>query len=479
MSKKTKWILIAASILLILLIALAKMGVFGKAEGLKVTAEKASKRTIIEVVNASGKVYPEVEVKVSPDISGEITELTVKEGDTVKRGQLLARIYADVYNIQKNQAASGVAQSQAQVNIQQAQVSSSEAQVNNSQASSEALKSQLNQAERSYNMQKQLFNDKVISQNEFNVAEASYRTAQANYNAALQSIRSAQAGVQSAQAGVQSARAGVQTSQASLQRASKDLGRTSIIAPSDGVVSLLNVKLGEKVAGNSFNVGTEMLRIADMDKIEIRVDVGENDVPKVKLGDSALVSVDAYSDRKFKGIVTQIASSNNGASNQLGAATNDVTQYKVYIRILKASYQDLLGKGTFPFRPGMSANADIQTRRVENVISVPLNAVTTRDKNDSTKTVKEKPVDENETVAAPSSEDDDIEVIVFVKDSSNKVKKYPVKTGIQDNYYIEIKEGLKGGEEVITGPYDVVSKLLTKDKKVKVVDKKELYDKKE
>jgi HlyD family secretion protein len=479
MTKKTKWILISASALLLVLIILAKVGAFGKSEGLKVTAEKAKQRTIIEVVNASGKVYPEVEVKVSPDISGEITELTVKEGDTVKRGQLLARIYADVYNIQKNQAASGVAQSQAQVNIQQAQVNNSRAQVDNSRAASEAVKSQLDQAERSYNMQKQLFNDKVISQSEFNVADAAYRTAQANYNAAMQGIKSAQASVQSAQAGVQSAQAGVQTSQANLQRASKDLGRTSIIAPSDGVVSLLNVKLGEKVAGNSFNVGTEMLRIADMDKIEIRVDVGENDVPKVKLGDSALVSVDAYSNRKFKGLVTQIASSNNGASNQLGGATNDVTQYKVYIRILKESYADLLGKGNFPFRPGMSANTDIQTRRVVNVISVPLNAVTTRDKSDSTKTGKEKNTEEENNTPNPSGNDDDIEVLVFVKDSSNKVKKYPVKTGIQDNYYIEITEGLKGGEEVITGPYDVVSKLLTVDKKVKVVDKKELYEKKD
>ncbi len=465
MNKKTKWILIGLSILVVLLIVLSKVGVFGKKEGLKVTAEKAQKRTIIEVVNASGKVYPEVEVKVSPDISGEITELTVKEGDTVKRGQLLARIYADVYNIQKNQAASGVAQSQAQVNIQQAQVS-------NSRAASEALRAQQEQAQRNYNMQRQLYNDKVISQSEFNIAEANYKTAQANYNAAMQGIRSAEASVQSA-------RAGVQTSQASLQRADKDLGRTVIVAPSDGVVSLLNVKLGEKVAGNSFNVGTEMLRIANMDKIEVRVDVGENDVPKVKVGDSALVTVDAYSNRKFKGLVTQIASSNNGAANQLGAATTDVTQYKVYIRILKDSYADLLGKGTFPFRPGMSANADIQTKTVQNIITVPINAVTTRDKNDSTGNKSITATTNKESNTAITTEEDDIEVVVFVKDPTNKVNKVSVKTGIQDINYIEIVSGLKGGEEVITGPYDVVSKLLAKGKQVRVVDKKELYDKKE
>ncbi|MFN0081575.1 MAG: efflux RND transporter periplasmic adaptor subunit [Ferruginibacter sp.] len=462
MNKKTKWILIGIGILLVLLIALSKLGVFGKEEGTSVTAEKAATRNITEIVNASGKIYPEIEVKVSPDISGEITELTVAEGDTVKKGQLLARIYADVYNIQRSQAASGVAQSQAQVNVSQAQVS-------NSQAALDALKAQQEQAERNYNMQKKLYDEKVISANEFNVADANFKTAIANYNAAVQSIRGGQASVQSAKASVQSAKD-------NLAKANTDLGRTAIVAPMDGVVSLLNVKKGEKVAGNSFNVGTEMLRIADMDKIEIRVDVGENDVPKVKLGDSALVSVDAYSERKFKGIVTQIASSNNGAATSgLSAATTDVTQYKVYIRILKESYADLLGKGTFPFRPGMSANADIQTKTQRNVITVPINAVTTRDKNDSLTIDKKKAqvsdnVDQNAT-------DDDIVVVVFVKGADNKVTRVPVKTGIQDINYIEITSGLKAGDEVVTGPYDVVSKTLKKGTQVKVVDKKALFEK--
>ena len=464
MSKTTKWILISVGILLVLLVILSKTGAFGKDEGTKVTAEKAVQRTITEVVNASGKIYPEIEVKVSPDISGEITELTVQEGDTVKRGQLLARIYADVYNIQRSQAASGVEQSRAQVSISQAQV-------DNSQAALAALQAQQEQAERTYNMQKKLFDEKVISANEFNVSDANYKTSRANYNAAVQSIRGGQAGVQSARAGVQSA-------QQNLAKANTDLGRTAIIAPMDGVISLLNVKKGEKVAGNSFNVGTEMLRIADMDKIEIRVDVGENDVPKVKLGDSALVTVDAYSERKFNGLVTQIASSNNGASGGGGlTGATDVTQYKVYIRILKESYADLLGKGSFPFRPGMSANADIQTKTQRNVITVPINAVTTRDKNDTTGTAKKKNKDDETNTSSSSA--DEPEVVVFVKGKDNKVSRIPVKTGIQDINYIEITGGLKGGEEVITGPYDVVSKTLKKGKQVKVVDKKELFTKKD
>lgn len=448
MTKKIKWIIAGSVFVVGALIVGSKMGKFGKKSAEKVTSEKVQRRTIIEVVNASGKVYPEVEVKVSPDISGEITELTVQEGDTVKKGQLLARIYADIYSIQKDQANYGVSQSQAQVA--------------NSKATLEGIKAQMEQAQKSFDMQKQLFDDKVISKSELNVAEASLKTARANFDAALQGINGAAASVSSAQA--------------VLDKANKDLSRTEIIAPMDGVVSLLNVKKGEKVAGNSFNVGTEMLRIANMDKIEVRVDVGENDIPKVKLGDSALVSIDAYSDRKFKGIVTQIASSNNGASTQsvLSSATNDVTQYKVYVRLLPESYLDLLGKNSFPFRPGMSASADIQTKTQTNVLSIPINAVTTRDINDTAvKKINIKEDGDN----TPAKNLDDMEVVVFVIDKQFKVKKVKVKTGIQDINYIEIVEGLKEGDQVVSGPYEVVNKTLNDGMEIKIVDKKELFEK--
>ncbi|HNU88714.1 MAG TPA: efflux RND transporter periplasmic adaptor subunit [Ferruginibacter sp.] len=449
MSKSLKWILISVGILLVLMVVLSKTGAFGKDEGLKVTAEKVQKRTITEIVNASGKIYPEIEVKISPDISGEITELNVQEGDSVKKGQVLARIYADIYNIQRNQAASGVEQTQAQVA--------------NSQAAIDALKAQMEQAQRTYDRQKKLFDDKVISKSEFEMADANLKSSTANYNAAKQGIRGGQASVESARA--------------NLEKANKDLSRTAVIATMDGVVSLLNVKQGERVVGSNLMSGTEMLRIADMSKIEIRVDVGENDVPKVKLGDSANVEVDAYSNRKFKGIVTQIASSNNGAATQSAlSTTSDVTQYKVYIRLLPDSYKDLIGKGAFPFRPGMSANADIQTKTHANVLSVPINAVTTRDKNDSTKTDKKK--DESNVKSTTSSSEDDLDVVVFVIDKEGKVSKQKVKTDIQDINYIEITEGLKDGQEVVTGPYDLVSKTLKDGKKVKVIDKKDLFEKK-
>ena len=453
MSKTVKWILISLVVLVAALVGLKVAGVFGKNEGIKVTAEKVQKRTIIEVVNASGKIYPEVEVKVSPDISGEITELNVQEGDSVKKGEIVARIYADIYSIQANQAASGVAQSQAQVA--------------NSQASLEALKANMDQSEKSFKMQKQLYDEKVISSNEFNVADAAYKTALANYNAARQGIRGGQAAVQSAQA--------------NLAKANKDLGRTAVIAPMDGVVSLLSVKKGERVVGSNMMAGTEMLRIADMSKIEIRVDVGESDVPKVHLGDSAIVTVDAYSDRKFKGIVTQIASSNNGAASQTALAntSNDVTNYKVYVRLLPQSYADLLGKGNFPFRPGMSASADIQTKTHPMVLSVPINAVTTRDLKDSSAKADKKMADADAKVMKETTNMDDLEVVAFVIDTGGIVRKVKVKTSIQDINYIEITEGLKAGEQVVSGPYEVVSKTLKTKDKVKVVDKKEIFEKKD
>ena len=446
MSKTVKWILWGTGALIALLVILKIAGAFGQDEGIKVTTEKVQKRNITEVVNASGKIYPAVEVKVSSDNSGEITELDIREGDTVKKGQILARIYADVYSIQRNQAASGVVQSQAQMA--------------NSQASIDALAAQQEQAQRTFDMQKQLYDEKVISTNEFNTADANLKTAKANYNAALQNIRSGKANIQSAQA--------------SLEKADKDLSRTTITAPMDGVVSLLNVKKGEKVVGNNLMAGTEMLRIADMNEIELRVDVSEGDIPKVQLGDSAVIDVEAYSNRKFKGIVTQIANSNNGASTETeqSNSSTDVTNYRVYIRLLPESYSDLIGKGSFPFRPGMNANADIQTKTHLNVLSVPVNAVTPRDKNDTLAVNKKEGNTENINTSAADS----LELIVFVLDSNNTVRKAKVETGIQDINYIEITGGLKEGDEVVTGPYDVVSKTLKVKDKVKVVDKKDLFE---
>lgn len=458
MSKKVKWIIVILVVLIIAIIALKKAGVIGGKDGTEVAIEKVATRTIIETVNASGKIYPEVEVKVSPDISGEITELNVQEGDSVKKGQVLARIFADIYALQQQQAS-------AVVNQQQYQVS-------NTQAQLEGLKSAMNQAEVTYRRQKQLLEDKVISQSEFETAENAYNNAKSNYNASLRSIDAGNASVQSARA--------------NLARASKDVSRATLVAPMDGIVSLLNVKQGERVVGTAQMAGTEMMRIADFKSIEIRVDVPENDVPKVHIGDSAIVSVDAYINRKFKGVVYQIASSQNGAITA-GTVTSssDVTNYKVYIRLLQSSYNDLIDPArprSFPFRPGMTASADIQTKTKANVLSAPINAVTTRDKNDKDQPKKAAgDKEENKGVgqddAAPSSGDDDKEIVVFVFDkATSTVKKVKVQTGVQDTRFIEITGGLKAGEEIVSEPYNTVYKILRDGMKVNVVDKSKLFE---
>jgi HlyD family secretion protein len=455
MKKRTYWIIGGLLAVIILLIVLKNSGAIGKEEGVKVATEKVTRRTISETVNASGKIFPEIEVKVSPDVSGEIVELQVEEGDSIKKGQILARIYADIYTTQRDQAS-------AIVNQQQAAVENNRAQL-------ESLKSALDLAQRTYNRQKQLLSDKVISAAEFEQAENALQVAKANYNAAIQGIRSGQAGVQSARS--------------SLLRANKDLSRTVVVAPMDGVISLLNVKKGERVVGNSMMAGTEMMRIADMSKIEVRVDVGENDIPKVHVGDSALVEVDAYNNRKFKGIVTQIASS-SATTGQQAAPTNDVTNFKVYIRLLPDSYRDLIDPQrpkNFPFRPGMTASADILTKTKKNVLAVSINAVTTREKgsdNIAEDKNDKKLQDDVEQDVEKSSLSSDLEEVVFVLQPDKKVKRVKVKTDIQDINYIEVVEGLRENDEIITAPYNVISRTLKEGMKVQVVPKDKLFESK-
>ncbi len=450
MNKTLKWLIIILSAVIVILIVLKASGVIGKKEGIAVTEEAVATRDITETVYASGKIYPEVEITLAPDISGEIVELNVEEGDSVRKGQVLARIYGDIYATQRDQAA-------AIVNQQQAQVS-------NARAMLAAQEAQLEQAEKTYKMQKQLFDEKVISQNEFNAAVAAYETALANVNASKQSIKSAIAGVGSAQAG--------------LMKADKDISRATLTAPMSGIISLLKVKEGERVVGSSMMAGTEMMRIADMSKIEVRVDVGENDIPKIHVGDSAVIEVDAYNNRKFKGVVTQIGSSYIGAgtasiSSTSSSASTDVSNYQVRVRIDPSSYQDLIGTGKkkYPFRPGMSASADIQTQKKTNVISVPINAVTTRERPDSIK-------NKMRTESGNTFGNNDLDIVVFIIQPDGTVKKQSVITGIQDINYFEIKEGLKTGDKVVTGPYEVVSKTLKEGDKVRVVDKSKLFEKK-
>lgn len=452
MNKKLKWFLIILVILIVAIVVYKKLA--GNADaGEKVTVEKISRKTIVETVTASGQIYPEIEVKISPDISGEVTELNVQEGDSVYKGMVLARIFADIYALQRDEASSQVNQSQATVD--------------NSTASLEVSKASLDQAKQAYDRNKSLFDQKVISKSEFEQFETNLRSAQATYNAAQQSIRGLKAGVQAAQTG--------------LTRANKDLGRTTLIAPMNGVVSSLKIKKGERVAGNSFNIGTEMMTVSDMSVLEVRVDVGENDIVKVNIGDSADIEVDAYNNRKFKGVVTQIASSTKSSGSAL-ATSNDVTNYEVRIRLDKSSYQDLIdpsGKRKFPFRPGMNANADIKTKRKDNVIAVPIGAVGARVKGSEMSIADKKKegeaaAEESGTAVSPAGAGE-LEEVVFVLQPDGTVKKIVVVSGIQDVNYFEIISGIKEGDQVVTGPYVSVSKTLKDGMKVKVVEKEKLF----
>jgi HlyD family secretion protein len=457
MKKKTLYIIGGLIGLIILLLILKSTGVIGGNDAIKVTAEKAAYRDIIQTVSASGKIYPEIIVSISSDVSGEIVDLPVKEGDSVTRGQVVAKIYADIYSSIKTRSAASVNQTQAQLA--------------NAKASLGAYQATLDQQQAAFERTQKLYNLKVISRQEFEQAQSAYQQALANYNAAKQQINSS--------------KYALAASRADLQQAVENLHRTTITAPMSGYVTYLPVKKGERVVGTAQMSGTEIMRVSDMDTMEVQVDVGENDVPKVFIGDTALIEVDAYNNRKFKGIVTQIASSSQDLASQLTATTSSsasqVTNYTVHIRILENSYKDLLDPKHpehFPFRPGMSANVDIQTQHHIHVLSVPIAAVTTANstagiaksmhKDDSTSTA--------DTSAGTTHPDHAENVVVFVIQKDGTVKAVPVTTSIQNDNYIEITSGLKEREEVVSAPYTAISQLLHNGSKVNVVPRSQLFE---
>jgi HlyD family secretion protein len=319
------------------------------------------------------------------------------------------------------------------------------------------VEAQFRNAELSFNRSKTLWEQKVVSDAEFDAAKSSYEVAKAEKDAAFQSLKSAEYGVES--------------SEASLKEARENLTKTAIISPSDGTVSKLSVEIGERVTGASqFSAGTEIMRIANLESMEVNVEVNENDIVRVSNADTCLIEVDAYLDKKFKGIVTEISTS----ANTQGVSADQITNFNVKIRILPESYAEMVDTGSSirsPFRPGMSATVDIQTETVYNVLSVPIQSVTTR--LDTTGVVKEEDVNKE----AAASKEEVKEYIFLVKDS--KAVMQEVKTGIQDNTYIEIKSGLEDGQEVITAPYRAISRRLKNDDVVKVVDKKDLYTEEE
>lgn len=451
MKKRTRNIIIGVVAVILLGIIAKSAGWIGKKPGVEVAVEKVAQRSITEMVSANGKIQPEVEVKISADVSGEIVELLVKEGQKVSKGQHLLTINPDLIQSAADRVAAAL--NQAKANLA------------NTKARENQAKATFVNIELTFKRTKKLFEQKAISEQEFDAAKAQFEGSQADLEAARQSVVAAEYAVRSAEA--------------TLKEARDNLNRTRIYAPTDGTVSKLNVELGERVVGTAQMSGTELLRIANLNEMEVSVDVNENDIVRLTLNDTALVEVDAYGDRQFKGLVTEIANS----SNTVGAVMNtsdQVTNFSVKIRILRESYTDLLdtlNPHLSPFRPGMSATVDILTRTEKNVIAVPIMAVTTRAVKKASGGMMEKKEAQSEG-ADDTEAAEEVEEVAFVHEGG-KLRKVKVVTGIQDNDYIQIVSGLKVGEEVVSAPYSAISKVLKDSMTVQVVDAAALYNKQE
>ena len=454
-----KWLAIVVVVLIVFAVIGKKAGWFGGQDKKQVVAEQVAKRDITEVVSASGKIQPEVEVKISPDVSGEIVELNVKEGDRVKKGQLLVRILPDIY---------------------QSYVDRSVAAMNGAKANSENSKSRLLQARSQYekaqltfDRNKKLYEEKLISASEWEGIKSATEVAKAEVDAALQSLSGADFNVRSAEA--------------SVKEAQDNLRKTSIFAPVDGTISKLNVEKGERVVGTSQMAGTEMMTLANLNEMEVNVDVNENDIVRVNVGDTASVEVDAYLGKKFKGVVTEVANS----ANISGLSVDQVTNFTVKVRILRESYEQIIDSnhpGRAVFNPGMSATVDIMTKSARGVLSVPIQAVTTRDTLTGNSKMTDKQdgeqMQDEEAVQVKNEKDEKGTAVVENKEvecvfviENDKVKLVPVEIGIQDNNYIEIKKGLTEKQKVVSAPYSAIAKMLKNDDPVEIVKKEQLYTK--
>lgn len=425
MSKKNIYILLTVFVVVLgVLLYLGKKGLLGNKDDAKeIEIAKVVPMTIVETVSATGKIQPEIEVKIASMVSGEIIDLPVKEGQVVKKGDLLVKINPDLYLSSLNRTVAGLSGSKAGLTQSEAQ---------------------FKEAKASYDRNRVLFEKGIISKSDWDKSIASFEVAKATKQSAYYNVQSASA---------------------SVNEAKDNLGRTTIYSPADGTISVLNVELGERVLGTQQMTGTELMRVANLNNMEVEVDVNENDIVKIKVGDLAKVEVDAYLKKQFKGVVTSIS---NSASSTLTA--DQVTNFKVKVRILKESYADLLeGKpATYsPFRPGMTATVDIITKTKKNVLAVPISAVVVKSDTTAVKVSDKKIPDPKEEEKNTVPKNDKKLECIFIK-SGEKAKIKIVKTGIQDDTNIEILSGVKNGDVVITGPYTTVSKELNSGDKVKL-----------
>lgn len=465
-----------------LLLIAAALKARQKPKGEEVTVEQVQRRTIRETVSASGKIFPETEVKISPDVSGEVVELYVKEGDSVTVGQVLAKIKPDEYQSAVERGQAAVSSARAQRDISSSNVLSSTAQIDQLKADKNRIQAQLDAARKTHQRNEPLRKEGVISEAEFETSLSNLRALESSLAAADASLKAAESNLAGARENVNVAAYGINSAQATLKELRTTLLKTIVTAPVNGIISKLSVEKGERVLGMVQMTGTEMMRIANLHSMEVQVDVSENDILKVTVGDEADIEVDAYLGRKFKGKVTEIANSASNATGITGANlnTDQVTNFVVKIRIDPTSYTDLVQKNQrYPFRPGMSAAVDIYTHTAEGTLSVPLIAVTAREEDkdkDKTKNKKEETPAAAKEVA--KKEESVIKEIVFVI-SGDTVGVKEVKTGVQDNDYIEVVSGLAEGETVVTGPYSAIARKLKSGARIKVVDKdKKKEDKK-
>jgi HlyD family secretion protein len=467
--KRKKTLLYALIGLFALLLVAAIVKGQQKPKGEEVNAEAAQRRTIREMVSASGKIFPETEVKISSDVSGEIIELYVKEGDSVTVGQVLAKIRPDEYQSAVEQGEASVSTARAQKQISSSNVQGSSAQIEQAKSERQRSAAQLDIAKTNFARNEKLHKEGVISTAEYETALGNLRAAEGAFAVAEANLKAVESNLASARENVRVADYGINSANARLKELRTSLQKTIVTAPVSGIVSKLNVEKGERVLGTVQMAGTEIMRIANLRSMEVQVDVSENDILKVSLGDEADVEVDAYLGRKFKGKVSEIA---NSASN-LGTGvaslnTDQVTNFVVKIRVDANSYADLIKDGRrYPFRPGMSASVDVYTNVADSTLSVPLIAVTAREDEKDKKTA--------ETEASKQAEKEksvaDIKEIVFVV-VGDTVAVREVKTGIQDNDNIQILSGLQDGENVVVGPYSAIARKLKSGSKVVVTEKK-------
>ncbi len=420
-SKKVIWILVGVVVLLVLVALIKGSGV----KHPEVTTDKVTRHTLVETVSASGKIQPEIEVKISAEVSGLILELPVKEGDLIESGQLLVGINPDLYESALNRA--------------EAAVNSARSALAGAKSRKVQAEAQFLAAERAWERNQQLFEQGAISQAEFDQILSTFEVGQAEVEAAVQNIVSAEFQIRSAEA--------------SRREAADNLKRTRLIAPQNGTVTALTKEVGEAVLGTSMMQGETIMKISDLTSMEVNVEVNESDIIRVSLGDTAVVEVDAFRNEKFKGIVTEIGNTALNALDNMSMNLNQVTNFGVKIRILPESYKHLVEveSNSSPFRPGMSANVEIHTARANNVIAVPLKSITTRSDTASRPFTSE---------AKPSNESF---LCVFTY-NEGKANIRVIEAGIQDNRYMEVTSGLEEGEEIITGPYELVSRKLRNGK---------------